>query len=170
MAARNIGLVYGGGNIGLMGCIADAIMRHGGTAIGVIPKALLDREVGHHGLTQLHVVRDMHERKALMADLADGFIALPGGWGTLEELFEMMTWLQLGFHSKPIGLLNVDGFYDKLLDFIAHQVHEGFLSPAQAELVMHDPAPETLLEKMLAAAKPSLPDPLPRDIARDLLG
>lgn len=169
MVARNIDLVYGGGNIGLMGRIADEVMQRGGKVVGVIPKALLDREVGHHGLTRLHVVDDMHQRKAMMADLSDGFIAMPGGWGTLEELFEMLTWLQLGFHSKPIGLLNANGFYDKLLDFMSHQVSEGFLSAVQATLIMQDTVAESLIARMVATPEASPPDPLPRHVAQDLL-
>ncbi|QJQ05144.1 TIGR00730 family Rossman fold protein [Undibacterium piscinae] len=117
LVKRQISLVYGGGNIGLMGVIADEVMRLGGHVTGVIPQALMDKEVGHTGLSKLHIVRNMHERKALMADLSDGFIAMPGGIGTLEELFEIFTWLQLGFHEKPLGLLNIAGFYDELLVF-----------------------------------------------------
>jgi uncharacterized protein (TIGR00730 family) len=120
LATRGIGLVYGGGNVGLMGVIADAALRAGGEVIGVIPGALMDKELGHTGVTKLHVVASMHERKQLMADLSDGFIALPGGIGTLEEFFETLTWLQLGFHNKPVGLLNVAGFYEHLLTFLRH--------------------------------------------------
>ncbi|WP_312184317.1 TIGR00730 family Rossman fold protein, partial [Massilia timonae] len=114
MVEHNIALVYGGGKVGLMGVIADEVLRLGGEATGVIPRALVEREVGHAGLTRLFVVKDMHERKAMMSDLSEGFIAMPGGMGTLEELFEMVTWAQLGIHAKPIGLLNVNGFYDGL--------------------------------------------------------
>jgi uncharacterized protein (TIGR00730 family) len=127
MVDHNIALVYGGGNVGLMGVIADEMLRLGGQATGVIPEALLQKELGHRGLTRLHIVKDMHERKAMMADLSDGFIAMPGGIGTLEELFEVFTWAQLGFHEKPIGLLNVAGFYDGLLQFIQHMVSQRFL-------------------------------------------
>src|SRR5471032_2521819 len=119
---ENIALVYGGGNVGLMGIIADEVIRLGGRATGVIPEALLQKELGHKDLTQLHIVKDMHERKAMMAELSDGFIAMPGGMGTLEELFEVLTWAQLGFHYKPIGLLNVEGFYDHLIAFVDHLV------------------------------------------------
>lgn len=147
MVADNIELVYGGGNVGLMGVIADEVMRLGGKATGVIPRALLDKEVGHHGLTRLHVVKDMHERKAMMADLSDGFIAMPGGIGTLEELFEIFTWAQLGFHTKPLGLLNVAGFYDDLIDFLRHVVTQGFLKTGQASLLMHESNARTLLER-----------------------
>lgn len=147
MVKDNIALVYGGGKVGLMGIIADEVMRLGGQVTGIIPKALLDWEVGHHGLTELHVVKDMHERKAMMAELSDGFIALPGGIGTLEELFETMTWAQLGFHDKPIGLLNVAGFYDALLAFIGQIVNQGFLKPEQATLLMHERQADRLLTR-----------------------
>ena len=136
MVADNIGLVYGGAHVGLMGIIADEVLRLGGEATGVIPKALLQKEIGHQGLTRLHIVKDMHERKALMADLSDGFIAMPGGIGTLEELFEVFTWSQLGIHDKPIGLLNVNGFYDGLISFIQHMVSERFLKDQQAGIIM----------------------------------
>lgn len=151
LVRRNIKLVYGGGNIGLMGRLADAVLERGGSVAGVIPQGLMDREVGHQGLTILHVVKDMHERKALMAELSDGFIAMPGGMGTLEELFEMLTWSQLGFHAKPIGLLNTGGFYDGLLRFMDHQVAEGFLRPDQANLLMHESRPDELIERMQSA-------------------
>jgi uncharacterized protein (TIGR00730 family) len=150
MVAHDISLVYGGGNIGLMGVIADEVMRLGGQATGVIPKALLDKEVGHHGLTALHVVKDMHERKAMMAELADGFIAMPGGIGTLEELFEVFTWSQLGFHNKPIGLLNVDGFYGQLIGFLQHVVNQGFLRAEQAALLIHEDNPGALVDRFLS--------------------
>lgn len=144
----NISLVYGGGNVGLMGVIADEVLRLGGEATGVIPKALMDKEVGHLGLTRLHIVKDMHERKALMAELSDGFIAMPGGIGTLEELFEVFTWGQLGFHEKPIGLLNAAGFYDGLIAFLDHVVAERFLRREHASLLMHAAEPRALLERM----------------------
>ena len=147
LVRRDIGLVYGGGNVGLMGAIADEVMASGGRATGVIPEALMQREVGHHGLTELHVVKDMHERKALMAELADGFIAMPGGFGTLEELFEVTTWAQLGLHQKPIGLLNVNGFYDGLTGFASHLVAEGFVRPDHAQLLMHAPDADGLLDQ-----------------------
>lgn len=150
MVDRNIELVYGGGNVGLMGAIADEVMRLGGRATGVIPQALVDKEVAHSGLTRLHVVRNMHERKAMMADLSDGFVAMPGGIGTLEELFEIFTWSQLGFHTKPIGLLNVNGFYDALTGFLKHVVDEGFLKQKQAGLLIAEGEPEQLLARMSA--------------------
>ncbi|MDX6767130.1 MAG: TIGR00730 family Rossman fold protein [Candidatus Methylacidiphilales bacterium] len=127
LAREKIGLVYGGGNVGLMGVVADAVMAGGGEVIGVIPQALVDKEVAHFQVTRLHVVDTMHERKAMMAGLADGFVALPGGYGTLEELFEILTWSQLGFHPKPVGLLNTHGYYDPLLGFLHRMVEEGFL-------------------------------------------
>ena len=136
MARRNIGLVYGGGNVGLMGVLADAVLRAGGEAVGVIPKHLMAREVGHNGLTKLHVVHSMHERKALMADLSDAFVALPGGFGTLEEFCEAVTWTQLGLHAKPCGVLNVLGFYTPLLAMFDHAVEERFLKPQNRGLVL----------------------------------
>lgn len=148
MVDSNISLVYGGGKVGLMGVIADEVMRLGGDATGIIPKALMDKEVGHGGLTRLHIVKDMHERKAMMADLSDGFIAMPGGIGTLEELFEVFTWSQLGLHDKPIGLLNVQGFYDGLTAFLQHVVNEKFLRPEQASLLIHDSDPDRLVGRL----------------------
>jgi uncharacterized protein (TIGR00730 family) len=147
LVERHIALVYGGGNVGLMGVIADEVMRLGGHTTGVIPGALLDREVGHRGLSRLHVVKDMHERKAMMAELSDGFIAMPGGIGTLEELFEVLTWSQLGFHDKPIGILNVDGYYDALLAFMQHTITQGFLKPNHASLLMVETEPPALLNR-----------------------
>lgn len=148
MVDQHIALVYGGGKVGLMGVIADEMLRLGGEATGVIPQALMDKEVGHTGLTRLHIVQNMHERKALMAELAQGFIAMPGGIGTLEELFEILTWSQLGFHQKPIGVLNVDGFYDGLIAFLQTQVGEGFVKADQAELLLHATTADSLLERM----------------------
>lgn len=148
MVKHDIGLVYGGGKVGLMGVIADEILRLNGEATGVIPQALMDKEVGHTGLTQLHIVQNMHERKAKMAELADGFIAMPGGLGTLEELFEILTWAQLGFHQKPVGVLNVDGFYDGLVDFLQTQVRCGFVKAEQAELMLHAPTAPALMQQL----------------------
>ena len=152
MVARGIALVYGGGNVGLMGTIADEVLRLGGHVTGVIPQALLKREVGHTGLTRLFVVEDMHERKAKMAELADGFIALPGGMGTLEELFEMLTWSQLGIHDKLVGVLNVDHFYDQLLGFMAHLQEQQFVRPHHAALMMVESSVEALLARFESGA------------------
>lgn len=148
MVRNDIALVYGGGNVGLMGVIADAVLALGGRATGVIPQALVDKEVAHRHLTAQHVVRDMHERKAMMAALSDSFVAMPGGLGTLEELFEMLTWSQLGFHAKPIGLLNVEGFYDGLISFVQHQVKQGFVKPQQAALMLTEREPDALLRRL----------------------
>lgn len=150
MVRQDIGLVYGGGKVGLMGVIADEVLALGGKAIGVIPQALFDKEVGHSGLSELHVVQTMHERKALMAELAEGFAALPGGIGTLEELFEILTWAQLGFHQKPVGVLNVEGFYDGLIAFLHMQVKQGFVRDQQAELLLHDETAPALIARMQA--------------------
>ncbi|GAB2877313.1 TIGR00730 family Rossman fold protein [Pseudoduganella ginsengisoli] len=149
LVEANLSLVYGGGNVGLMGVIADEVLRLGGEVTGVIPTALVEREVGHTGLTRQFIVKDMHERKAMMAQLADGFIAMPGGMGTMEELFEMLTWSQLGIHSKPVGLLNVDGFYDHLVGFIQHAKEQGFIKPQHAELMMVDSSPAALLKRFV---------------------
>ena len=145
-----IGIVYGGGNVGLMGVLADAAMAAGGEVIGVIPQSLFAKEVGHAGITDLRIVGSMHERKALMADLADGFIALPGGWGTFDEFCEILTWAQLGLHRKPCGILNTAGYYDTLLAMFDHSVAEGFLKPAYRPIVIAATEPEDLLPKMQA--------------------
>ncbi|WP_421876316.1 TIGR00730 family Rossman fold protein [Marinoscillum sp.] len=146
LAERGIELVYGGGKIGLMGAAADACLEHGGKVIGVIPEKLMTAEVGHTGVTKLHVVKTMHERKAMMAQLSDGFIALPGGIGTLEEIIEVFTWHQIGYHDKPCAFLNTGGYYDKLFDFIDHSVSEGFLSKTQRdELIISDQIEELLV-------------------------
>lgn len=156
LAARKIGLVYGGGNVGLMGVVADAVMAAGGEAIGVIPEALLAKEVGHRQLTRLHVVGSMHERKAMMAELSDGFIAMPGGYGTLEEFCEVLTWAQLGFHRKPCALLNVQGFYDPLLHLFQHAVTECFVRPEYRRMVLCEADPRRLLDAMAAYEAPSV--------------
>jgi hypothetical protein len=147
---HNLHLVYGGGNVGLMGILANEVMRLGGEVTGVIPQLLMDMEVGHMKLTRLHIVKDMHERKALMAELSDAFIAMPGGIGTLEELFEMLTWHQIGFHKKPVGILNVNGFYDGLLDFLQYQVGQGFLKPQHHALLLQSRDANDLIEKIKA--------------------
>ncbi len=136
MVNRSISLVYGGGKVGVMGLIADAILRRGGKAIGVIPQFLMDKEVGHNNLTQMHIVETMHQRKQLMNDLCDGIITLPGGFGTLEEFFEVLTWLQLGLHKKPAGILNVNGFYDFLIQQMDVMVAQQYLKPVNRKLVL----------------------------------
>lgn len=147
-AERKITLIFGGGRVGVMGLIADAVLARGGEAIGVIPKFLMDKEVGHTGLTDLIITENMHQRKQKMADLSDGVITLPGGFGTLEEFFEVLTWLQLGLHTHPIGLLNVDGFYDPLLRQIDLMVEKKFLKPLNRDLVLSDETPKTLINLM----------------------
>ncbi|MFZ6721269.1 TIGR00730 family Rossman fold protein [Undibacterium sp. Ji49W] len=147
LVSQQLRLVYGGGNVGLMGIIADEVLRLGGQVTGVIPKALMDKEVGHTGLTDLHIVSNMHERKAMMAELSDAFIAMPGGIGTFEELFEVLTWSQLGFHEKPVGLYNINGFYQKLHDFLLHTVEQGFLRAAHLDLLYIDSDAASLLQK-----------------------
>jgi uncharacterized protein (TIGR00730 family) len=136
LVRRKIGLVFGGGKVGLMGVIADAVLKADGEAVGVIPEHIMSREIGHKGLTKLHVVHSMHERKALMADLSDAFIAMPGGFGTLEEFCEVLTWSQLGLHAKPCGILNVSGYYTPLLAMFDHAVEERFLKPENRALVL----------------------------------
>jgi hypothetical protein len=148
LVRRNIGLVYGGGNVGLMGIIADAVLRAGGEAQGVIPEHLMALEGGHKGLTKLHIVRSMHERKALMADLSDAFVALPGGFGTLEEFCEVVTWTQLGLHAKPCGILNVLGYYSPLLAMFDHAVEDRFLKPENRGLVLARDQPADLLQAL----------------------
>lgn len=148
LVQRNTTLVYGGGNIGLMGVIADQVMRGGGRVIGVIPRKLVEKELAHHGITDLRVVGSMHERKALMAELAEGFIALPGGYGTVEEFSEVLTWGQLGLHSKPMGMLNVSGYFDHLLRFFDHAVNVRLLSPEHRRLVLESDRVDVLLQSM----------------------
>jgi len=153
LAERGIGLVYGGGKVGLMGVVADAVLAGGGTATGVIPRHLWEKEVGHEGLTELLIVDSMHERKLAMADRADAFIALPGGVGTFEELFEAITWTQLGIHDKPVGLLDVAGFYAPLLAFLDGTVDAGFLTPGHRSMIVDATDPEAVLA-LLAAWEP----------------
>lgn len=150
-------LVYGGGRTGLMGALADAALDAGGEVIGVMPRHLVDREVAHAGLTELRIVASMHERKALIAELSDGFLAMPGGLGTLEELFEIWTWGQLGLHSKPYGLLQVEGYFAPLLDFLDHAVTAGFIRTANREMLVVDDDPSALIARMEAARVPPVP-------------
>lgn len=150
-------LVFGGGHNGLMGIMADAALAAGGRVVGVIPKALVEKEWAHNGCTELHIVENMHERKRVMAEHADAFLALPGGIGTMEEFFEVWTWRQLGYHDKPVGLLNLDGYYDSLLVFLASAVKQGFMSDWQMELIRTDSDAELLLEALVQAAGMTAP-------------
>ncbi|MEC4748324.1 TIGR00730 family Rossman fold protein [Methylomicrobium sp. Wu6] len=154
LVSRNIGLVYGGASIGIMGAVADHMLRLGGKAVGVIPEALMRKEVAHYQLSELHVTQSMHERKTLMAELSDGFIALPGGLGTLEELFEIWTWAQLGFHGKPCGLLNVEGYYDPLIEFLDHAQAEQFIRRSHRAMLIVESQPESLLDRFGAYETP----------------
>ena len=154
LAREGVGLVTGGGRVGLMGVVADAVLAAGGEAVGVIPQALMDREVGHEGMTALHVVGTMHERKALMAHLSDAFVALPGGLGTLEEIAEMLTWAQLGLHPKPCGLLDVAGYYAPLVRFFDHATAERFVRPEHRALLAVERDPERLLARLHAHVPP----------------
>jgi uncharacterized protein (TIGR00730 family) len=164
LVQRGYGLVYGGGHVGLMGVIADTVLQDGGEVIGVIPEAMVVRELAHHGVTQLHVVASMHERKARMAELAEAFIALPGGYGTLEEFFEVVTWAQLGIHRKPIGLLNVAGYFDALATFVEHTIAEGFIRPEHRQLIVLAEHPHALLEALTHHAVPAIqPGLTPRE-------
>ncbi len=156
LARNGIELVYGGASVGLMGAVADAALAHGGHVIGVMPQALVDKEIAHTGLSDLRVVGSMHERKALMAELSDGFIALPGGLGTFEELFEVWTWAQLGYHKKPCALLNVAGFYDKLADFLDDVVERGFVKPIHRAMLIVQGEPDALIEAIKAYEPPKV--------------
>jgi len=157
LVARGAALVYGGGNVGLMGVLADAVLARGGEAIGVIPESLVAWEVAHRGLTELRIVDGMHSRKAMMADLADAFVALPGGLGTFEELLEICTWAQLGLHQKPIGVLDVEDFYRPLLDLLDHAVAQRFLRPEHRAMIAVAADPDALFEAM--QHRPALPEP-----------
>lgn len=159
LVGRGYGLVYGGGNVGLMNVVANTVLEAGGTAVGVIPNALVSKEVAHRGLTELRVVGSMHERKALMAELADGFIALPGGIGTMEEMFEVLSWAQLGLHQKPCGLLNVAGYYDSLIEFLDNAVAKDFLRPKHRALTLVDRHPAALLDRFEAIWQARSPKP-----------
>lgn len=154
LAERNAGLVYGGARVGLMGALADEALRCGGRVIGVMPEALVAKEVAHAGLTELRVVTSMHERKAMMSDLSDGFVALPGGMGTLDEFFEILTWAQLGLHAKPCGLLNIGGYFDRLLAFIQHSVDERFVRPEHGSMVLVSDSAAALLDRMASYQPP----------------
>ena len=156
LVARGLGLVYGGGSVGLMGTLADAVLAEGGEAIGVLPRGLARKEYAHEGLTALHLVGSMHERKALMASLSDGFAALPGGLGTLEEVFEVLTWAQLGIHRKPVGLVDVQGYWSGLRTLLGHAVEEGFIRPEYAALLLIDSTPSALLDRFLAWRPPAI--------------
>jgi uncharacterized protein (TIGR00730 family) len=155
LVCHNLELVYGGAEVGLMGEVANAVMQAGGTAIGVIPQFLADR-VSHRGLTELHIVGSMHERKQMMAELSDAFIALPGGFGTLEEIAELLTWAQLGFHEKPCGLINVAGYYDSFLSFLDHAVSEGFMKQEHRNMLLVTGDPAALLERFKTYAAPQV--------------
>ena len=148
LAGRGLGVVYGGGRVGLMGAVADAALAAGGDVVGVIPQALVERELAHGGLTELHVVGSLHERKALMAELADGFTALPGGFGTLDELLEQLTWSQLGLHAKPIGLLDVEGYWRPLIALARHATEEGFVRESDLGALAVSDDPEVLLDRL----------------------
>ena len=156
LCRRNIGLVYGGAAVGVMGVVADSVLENGGEAIGVIPKSLAVKELAHENLSELHVVASMHERKAMMADLADGFIALPGGWGTLEEIFEILTWAQLGFHAKPCGLLNIEAYYDDLMAFLENSFEQEFVNPLYRPMLMTDKKPSQLLDQFAVYTAPKV--------------
>jgi uncharacterized protein (TIGR00730 family) len=155
LASAGVTLVFGGGRVGLMGILADSVLAAGGQAIGVIPRSLVEKEIAHASLTKLHVVESMHERKALMADLADAFVLLPGGFGSWEEFCEIVTWLQLGIHRKPCAILNVAGYYDGLLGLADHALAEGFLRPAHREMLIVENDPQGLLSRLGSAVIPS---------------
>jgi uncharacterized protein (TIGR00730 family) len=161
-ARRGLGIVYGGGSVGTMGILANAALAAGGEVIGVIPRAMIAEERAHHGLTELIAVESMHERKLRMADLSDAFAALPGGIGTLEEVIEVFTWLQLGLHLKPVGLLNAVGFYEPLLQFLAHMREEGFLTPAHHAMLSVEREPDALLDRLTTTRHDLIPKPIHR--------
>lgn len=157
MVERGIRLVFGGGSVGIMGAVADEVLRLGGEAVGVIPQALMRKELAHAGLTEMHVTPSMHARKTLMAELSDAFVALPGGIGTFEELFEVWTWGQLGFHDKPCAILNVGGYYDRLVEFLDHASAEEFVRPVHRGMLIVESDPELLLERFSAYQPPAQP-------------
>ena len=154
LAQRQLGLVYGGARVGLMGALADEALSGGGHVIGVMPEALAAKEIAHQGLSELRVVKSMHERKAMMSDLSDAFVALPGGWGTMEEFFEVLTWAQLGLHRKPCGLLNIHGYFDRLLSFAEHCVEEGFVKREHGSMILVSDSSNELLDGMAAYKAP----------------
>ena len=156
LAERGLDLVYGGASIGLMGAVADSVMAGGGRVIGVIPEAMASKEVAHEGLTEMHVVSSMHERKSMMARLADAFVALPGGFGSFEELLEMITWAQLGIHRKPVGILNVSGYYDPLIQLFENAIEAGFIKPKNRQLFVIDQEADRLLQTLLAQELPEV--------------
>jgi uncharacterized protein (TIGR00730 family) len=180
IARRGWLLVYGGGHVGLMGALADAALAEGGKVIGIMPRALLTREIAHPGLTRLHLVTSMHRRKALMSSMSDGFLTLPGGYGTLEEFFETLTWAQLGLHTKPCALLDVIGFWDPLLAMIDTQIAAGFVPARHRQLILSDSDPDRLLDRMAAYVPPVYVEPPPelsedgppvhRDIETEVMG
>lgn len=157
MVERGVRLVFGGGSVGIMGAVADEVLRLGGEAVGVIPQALMRKELAHAGLTEMHVTPSMHARKTLMAELSDAFVALPGGIGTFEELFEVWTWAQLGFHDKPCAILNVGGYYDRLVEFLDHASTEEFVRPVHRGMLIVESDPEVLLERFSAYQPPAQP-------------
>ena len=163
LVERGIRLVYGGASVGIMGVVADEVLRRGGQAVGVIPESLMCKELAHAGLTELHVTPSMHARKTLMAELADGFVALPGGIGTFEEIFEVWTWAQLGFHGKPCGLLNVAGYYDGLTVFLDHAASEQFVRADQRRMLVVETDPMALLDRFASYTPPALPKWVGRD-------
>jgi len=156
LVRENLTLVYGGGSVGLMGIVADEVLRHGGRAVGVIPRPLWQREVGHNALTEVHIVDTMHQRKQMMSDLADAFIALPGGLGTIEEVFEIWTWAQLGMHQKPVGFLNVAGYYTPLMAFLDHAVRERFIREDIRGVAMIEETPDALLQRFADYTPPQV--------------
>ena len=165
LAEASIGLVYGGASVGLMGAVAEGARAHGGEVIGVIPRSLADKELAHTALTELHIVDSMHQRKAMMAELSDGFIALPGGIGTLEELFEIWTWAQLGHHGKPCALLNINGYYDRLIEFLDHMTEQGFVKPIHRSMLIV----EQDIGLLLMALQDYTPPPVTKWIGRNHL-
>jgi uncharacterized protein (TIGR00730 family) len=156
LVKRGLGLVYGGASVGIMGAVADAVLQEGGSVTGVIPKSLAKKEIAHHGLDELLVVDSMHDRKAKMAELSSGFVALPGGWGTLEEIFEVLTWAQLGFHDKPCGLLNICGYYDNLGVFLEHAMEQGFVREAYRPMIMIEDQATVLLDRFASYQAPKV--------------